>query len=333
LDGEILSGGIWDNERLRFAMEAAGIALWSWNVDTDRITLDDRALDLWGLTGRTSVTFEELSAQIHPADLDKVRASFAATREQFGPYDTDFRIVCRGEVRWISARGKGYDKGIIGRIMYGVFIDISVRKLAEEARELITGEMHHRIKNLFSLTAALAGIASRTTPSKEAMTTDLIQRLVALSEAHQLIRPDGSSQSRAIELRDLIAILLKPYSAGEASEAKVAISLPDLLIGEKSATALALIIHELATNSMKYGALSSPEGCLALSGNDSDSEIEIIWKETGGPVVVTVPQSGGFGSRLVRASVKDQLGGSISINWPPEGIVVTLRLNKGRLGA
>lgn len=134
-----VSDGTWDVERLRFATDAAGVALWSWNVDTDKITLDDRAFDLWGVPRGLTITFEELSSRIHPADLDKVRAAFAATRERFGAYETDFRILLGKEVRWISARGRGYDQGIVGRIMYGVFIDVSVRRRAEEAREMITG--------------------------------------------------------------------------------------------------------------------------------------------------------------------------------------------------
>src|SRR5688572_5293333 len=151
-----MDDGIWDARRLRIATDAAGVALWSWNVDTDQIAMDERAYDLWGVPVKDKITFEELSARIHPADLDKVRAAFNSTREL-------------AEVRWISARGRGDDQGIIGRIMFGVFLDVTVRKLAEEAREMITGEMQHRIKNLFGLTSALTAIASRVTDSKEAM--------------------------------------------------------------------------------------------------------------------------------------------------------------------
>lgn len=170
-----VSDGIWDVKRLRFATEAAGVGLWSWNVDTDKIVLDDRGLDLWGLPRAPTVTFEELSSKIHLADLDKVRAAFASTRERLGAYETDFRILVGNEVRWISARGRGDDEGIVGRIMYGVFIDVSVRKRAEGARELITREMH-----------------SRTTTTKEATTRDLMQRLIAITEGRELIPPDST---------------------------------------------------------------------------------------------------------------------------------------------
>ena len=107
---------------------AAGVALWSWNVDTDKLTMDDRAFDLWGVPRSDTVIFEDLSAHIHPDDRDRVRAAFAATRAIIGPYEIDFRILVRDDVRWISARGQGGDADILGRIMFGIFIDVTGRK-------------------------------------------------------------------------------------------------------------------------------------------------------------------------------------------------------------
>src|SRR5688500_14860113 len=179
-----MDNGIWDIRRLRVATDAAGVALWSWNVDTDQIAMDERAYDLWGVPAKDEITFEELSARIHPADLDKVRAAFTATRELAGAYETDFRILHGDEVRWISARGRGDDQGIVGRIMFGVFLDVTVRKLAEEARELLSNEMSHRVKNLFAIAAALTVIASRSADTPKEMARDLTERLVALGRAH-----------------------------------------------------------------------------------------------------------------------------------------------------
>ena len=102
----------WDARHLRLAIDAAGVALWSWNVDTDKLTMDGRGYDLWGVERSEFVSFEDLSAHIHPADRDRVRAAFAATRAIFGSYEIDFRIMVGDEVRWISARGQGDDAGI-----------------------------------------------------------------------------------------------------------------------------------------------------------------------------------------------------------------------------
>ena len=289
-----MSGGVWDLRLMRTAAEAAGVALWSWNVDTDKITMDDRAFDLWGLPVREGITFEELSARIHPADLDKVRAAFAATREMFGPYETDFRILHeKGDVRWVSARGRGDDQGIIGRIMFGVFLDVTVRKQAEEAREMVTGEMHHRIKNLFAVSSALTHISSRTTATKEEMTEDLMRRLASLSAAHDLIRPGFNEQKEAAPLAEVLAVLLEPY----AGTGQVHTQVPNVLVGENSATAVAMIVHELATNSVKYGALSIPSGRLELRGTDANGQVSLVSTETGGPAVAVPTEKPGFGSR------------------------------------
>jgi two-component sensor histidine kinase len=114
--------------------------------------------------------------------------------------------------------------------------------------------------------------------------------------------------------------------------AGVSISAPSCLVGERSTSALAMIIHELATNSIKYGALSSNQGKVSITGTDRGDDIVVKWTETGGPMVAAEAKSAGFGSKLVMACVKDQLGGTISVDWPVDGIVVCLQFNRARLG-
>src|ERR1700709_2202 len=112
---------LWQTDNLRRALQAAGVALWSWDVDTDRSTMDEEAFRQWSVPQSDEVTFEDLSAHIHPADRDRVRAAFTATRAIRGPYEIDFRIMVGELVRWISARGQGEDVGIVGRVMFGIF--------------------------------------------------------------------------------------------------------------------------------------------------------------------------------------------------------------------
>jgi two-component sensor histidine kinase len=216
--------------------------------------------------------------------------------------------------------------------MFGVFLDVTVRKRAEEAREMIAGEMQHRIKNLFSLTSALTAIASRATASKEAMAEDLKRRLAALSEAHGLIHPTLSEQTAAVPLGDLLGGLLKAYSQDGAHSETVSISAPEVLVGEHSITDLAMIVHELATNAAKYGALSIPEGRLDVSCVEKGDDIELVWTETGGPPPAAPFDHEGFGTKLT-TRVIEQIGGQITRDWPDEGVVVTLRMSKARLGA
>jgi hypothetical protein len=187
----------WTTDHLRLAIHAAGVALWAWNVDTDEFTMDHQGFGLWGLEWSEKVTFEALSAHIHPADRDRVRAAFTATRAILGPYETDFRILVDDEVRWIAARGQGEDQGIIGRTMFGVFLDVTGRKHAEEGNELLAGEMSHRVKNLLSIASGLTAISSRSAASVEEMATELMERLTALGRAHDLVRPLPNGQGRA----------------------------------------------------------------------------------------------------------------------------------------
>lgn len=164
----------WTTEHLHLAIEAAGVTLWSWNVDTDKLTMDDRAFDLWGVPRSATVIFEDLSARIHPADRDRVRAAFAATRAVLEPYEIDFRIMLGNDVGWISARGQGDDAGIVGRIMFGIFIDVTGRKQAEEGHELLAGEMSHRVKNLLAIASGLTAITSRSTTSQSIWRENLL---------------------------------------------------------------------------------------------------------------------------------------------------------------
>jgi two-component sensor histidine kinase len=324
---------VWDVHHLRLAIEAAGVALWSWNVDTDGLTMDELGCRLWSVDHSADVTFEDLSAHIHPADRDRVRAAFAATRAIVGPFEIDFRILVQDEVRWISARGKGDDEGMVRREMYGIFLDVTGRKQAEEGNELLAGEMSHRVKNLLAIASGLTTMTSRSAATTAEMAAELTQRLSALGRAHDLVRPIPGQEGRAALLGDLLSVLLAPYDDLGAFNGRVRVAVPRMGVGETAATTLALIIHELATNSVKYGALSVGTGLLDVSCAAADDDVTIIWTERGGPPVVAPRSNGGFGNKLVQRTLSGSLRGSIKYDWSDLGLIATLRLNKERLSA
>jgi two-component sensor histidine kinase len=322
---------VWHEKHLRAATRAAGVALWSWNVDTDAITMDEAAYDLWEVPkDEWKITFEILSRNIHPADLERVRSAFAATRAVVGAYEIDFRILSGGDVRWISARGQGDDADIADGVMFGIFLDVTQRKQAEEANELLAGEMSHRVKNLLTVATALTQITSRSAENKEDMVHELTSRLIALGRAQDLIRPVLGQKTEATLLGDLISVLLAPYDEKGAS-VRIRVSVPKMNVGEASSTALALVIHELATNSAKYGALSVSSGTLDVSCNAHEDDVVVMWTERGGPPVVAPTKLEGFGSKLVHRSMAARLGGTITFDWSQEGVVVTLRMSKHRV--
>jgi anti-sigma regulatory factor (Ser/Thr protein kinase) len=250
----------WTENKLRLAINAAEVALWSWNVDTNQIKLDKRGCDLWDVSENEAVSFEDLSRRIYPPEQDRVGAAFAATRAIAGRYEIDFRIIARNPVRWISSRGQGSDAAIYRSIMFGVFLDVTGRKQAEEANELLAGETG-------------------------------------------------------------------------AFEGRIRVSAPRLGFGETAATDLALVVHELATNSIKYGALSAKAGTLDVScASDDHENVVVVWTERGGPPVEEPPTTRGYGSRLLNQSMSG-LGGSLETNWDAGGVVVTLRMTKAALVA
>jgi two-component sensor histidine kinase len=320
----------WTEKHLRLAIAAAGVSLWSWNVDTDKLTMDERAYELWALPLAPFVTFEDLSAHIHPADRDRVRAAFAATRAISGSYEIDFRILTGDQIRWISARGQGDDADIEERVMFGVFLDVTGRKQAEEGHELLAGEMSHRVKNLLAVASGLTNITSRSTKTTQEMAREITQRLTALGRAHDLVRPLPGKEGKAALLGDLVSILLAPYDDVGAFSGRVRVSVPRMGVGESAANTLALVLHELATNSLKYGALSSATGLLDVSCT-SEEDLILVWTERGGPPVVSPVGPPGYGSKLVSRVLADQLGGSIERQWSSEGAIITLRLDKNRL--
>ena len=200
---------VWDANRLRIATDAAGVALWSWHVDTDEIALDERAHRLWGVpTTKGTVTFEDLSSHIHPQDLDRVRAAFTATREILGPYEIDFRsstavtfagypLADAGKIRASSA----------GSCLGSSWTSPSAsspRKRAEDARrrnEPSRKEFVCRCRGPFRDRVALSG-------NTEGDGQGSSLRLAAPGQAHELVRPTLNAPQKATPLASLLAILL-----------------------------------------------------------------------------------------------------------------------------
>ncbi|MFN7091859.1 MAG: sensor histidine kinase [Allorhizobium sp.] len=331
---ETLKPLLWEPKNLIRAIEAAGVTLWSWNVDTDAFAMDDHSYDLWGIPQGVDVTFEDLSAHIHPADRDRVRAAFTATRAIIGAYEIDFRIMIGDELKWISARGQGDDVGMVRRIMFGIFIDVTGRKQAEEGRELLAGEMSHRVKNLLTIASGLTAITSRSTSTVGDMARELTLRLTALGRAHDLVRPvPGQTEAPSALLGDLLTVLLAPYDDLGAFSGRIRVSVPRMSVGEAATTIIALIVHELATNSLKYGALSVDTGTLDVSCSAHNEAVTIVWTESGGPKVKAPEGMGGYGSKLVERSITGHLRGTINYNWAEDGLVVTLLVDPTRLAA
>ena len=205
--------------------------------------------------------------------------------------------------------------------------DITERREAEARTELLLREMDHRIKNLFTLAGGLVTLSARQAADPAHLASVVRERLAALARAHSLTLPRG--EVGATTLHALIATILSPY---DTSGGRVAIEGPDVTLCGEAVTALAMVLHELATNAAKYGGLSTDAGHIKVACVQRGDRFDLIWTERGGPGV-TPDAAEGFGSKLIGATVKGQLSGEIAREWRQEGLVVRISVSCDRLTA
>ncbi|MFN3613763.1 MAG: sensor histidine kinase [Rubrimonas sp.] len=207
------------------------------------------------------------------------------------------------------------------------FRDVTREREAEAAREALTREMAHRIGNLFALANSMIAMTARGAETPADMARRLSGRLMALAEAHRLAQPGDGAEGGG-SLRALLTTLLSPYREGRAA---IEILAPDMPVGPDATTALALIVHELATNAAKYGALADEGGRLTIEAltDEAADLLTLRWTETRS-TPLTAPAGKGFGSALLSATARGRLGGAIAHDWRPEGLVVTVTAGLAR---
>lgn len=203
--------------------------------------------------------------------------------------------------------------------------DLREAKRAEEARDLLIKELSHRIKNIFAVVGGIASLSGRSDPTAKPFVDAFRLRLGALAQAHEYVRPHSPDSAPSVSgqtVLGLMRLVMAAYS--EDGRARVVIEGDDVAIGDHSATSLALIMHEQATNAMKYGGLSNAGGTVTLAGRLEDGIYHLTWAEAGGPPVTGTPTRKGFGTILAERSVAGQLDGTLTHEWAPSGLVMRL---------
>lgn len=208
----------------------------------------------------------------------------------------------------------------------------------EELHTLLIKELNHRVKNLFAIMGGIVSLSAKSAATPQALTKAIRGRLDALARAHELVLPKllrtKGAQRQTTTIDALMRAILSPYVELDDSDAnRVTFSGPSVAIGDKAATALALVIHELATNAAKYGALSNNAGRIEVNWSLADEQLHIGWFEHDGPMVSMTPNTDGFGSVLADRSIKGQLGGELVREWLPDGLKVTINLPLERIRA
>jgi two-component sensor histidine kinase len=209
--------------------------------------------------------------------------------------------------------------------------EIERRRAAEEASELVTRELAHRIKNIFTVISSLVTLSARGHPEVQGYAELLGDRIAALGRASDYVRPHigGPSPPAKQSLLGLIDVLMVPYQVPD--RARVCLEGHNAAVGRASATTLALVLHELATNAVKYGALSSPTGRVTITSTANAATLTLTWCEQGGPAIEGPPTQQGFGTLLSQRATAAQLNATIRQEWRREGLLLILEIPLQRL--
>lgn len=218
------------------------------------------------------------------------------------------------------------------------FRDVTERRRTQERQQLLLREMNHRVKNLLALANGVVTLSARTARTPRELADTVRERLSALARAYDLTLPDSAGgdekTTKATTLHALIRTIISPYGHPPHEEAdRIRVAGPMVRIGTGSIANFALLLHEFATNAVKYGALSTPDGHVDIEWSLKEHQLRFVWSEHGGPPIKNEKRSAGFGSLLASAAVEDQLGGRIDRDWKPEGLTIHLSVPIAPLSA
>ena len=270
----------------------------------------------------------------HPDDRDRAWERWAHALATGEPYEIEYRLRHHtGEYRWTLGRAMPVrdQHGLITRWI-GTCTDIDAAKRNAELSEIMSRELSHRIKNIFAVVAGLITLSPQDTGEVQSFAEILLARVAALGRAQEFVRPHSDHSAPRFGdamLHQMIRELLSPYPA--LATGNITVGGHDLQVDDNGATPIALTIHELATNAMKYGALSVADGKVSISTATEGDRLTLTWVEIGGPEVAKEPDTVGFGTMLTEISVASQLGGTIERFWDAAGLQVTLSVPIARL--
>ena len=308
------------------ALAAGDMGSWSYDFVTDVWTWDEGHRRIFGVDSSFTPTLDAICRAIHPDDLDALEAIFGDLSESNNTHRLEARVVRPGgEIRWCAAAAvASFDgDGKIVRVS-GVTTDITDRKEAEKRQALLAREVDHRARNALAIVQAIVRLAHAD--SIENYVRAVEGRIRALAQTHELL---SQSRWQGADVARLVAEEIAPYRAGGAGGIRT--DGPSVLVAPETAQTIALILHELATNAAKYGALSSGSGELDIQWTYQDGRLTLDWRERGGPAV-TAPTTTGFGMKIIHANLNGGSAsnkGRVNFDWRPEGLHCTLVLPCG----
>jgi PAS domain S-box-containing protein len=304
------------HRRLEVAVEAAGLGFWEWEVGAGKVTWSEHNKALYGLGPDDQVTVQRYLEMVHPEDVDGVRAAFLAARDKpdGGDYSIEHRIVAAdGAQRWILAHARvANDAPGQAKLVVGTSLDITDRKAAEERRALLMGELAHRAKNGIAVIMAIVSQTARGQETVETFQELLMSRLEAMARSQDLVTASGGGP---VGLAAVIDQALSPFGKARVD---VDPAIAEVTIRGEMSIGMGLLLHEMATNAVKYGALSNSKGRVAVTWEAApDDRGAFAWREIDGPAVA-LSNTQGFGTRLLQQVLRP-LGGEVKFEFKPDG--------------
>jgi PAS domain S-box-containing protein len=313
-------------DRLSLALNAAGtIGTWDWDIPSDMVYADAAFVRLCGLRPESVRGPQPRSAlryNYHPEDLPTLDSAISDALAGRSDYDVEYRILTPGgDVRWLNAKGKVARDDLGNPIRFqGASVDITERKNAEDHRRLLMNELSHRVRNTLSMVQAITAQTLKSAPSLEEADKIISSRLRAMAHAHDILLQEKWASANIRTIAEATAQLLGSYDHDRFD-----IEGPDLYLNSQHALSFALVMHELGTNAVKYGALSNIGGQVKVAWNvgtvAGEQHLHFEWRELGGPEV-HAPTRMGFGSRLIKSSLASM--GSVEMFYERPGFSLHL---------
>jgi PAS domain S-box-containing protein len=301
---------------LEMAQEAGDVAPWAYDPENGEVRWTKQLYRQLGYgSGEAMPSLSAFRERVHPEDqvpLDDIREK-ERKAEPGTQFQFELRLIRPNEdPSWIDRRSRVIEHEGRRQII-GVNVDISQRKKQEDDLRFIMNELSHRTKNLLSVIQAMASQTARYSRSFEDFEERFLGRIRALSESHDLLVTQNWTGA---PLLDLIFAQLMPFVEDEA---RIQATGPSISLRAQAVQSLGIILHELATNASKYGALSVPAGKIMIRWDFAPKSVDLSWRERDGPIVKS-PAHPGFGRIIIERMASEMFGGTAKLELLPAGV-------------
>jgi PAS domain S-box-containing protein len=310
--------------RLQEALTAGAVTTFVWDVGSGSSQRSVDAAQILGFDPRQTFTPDNFLSRVHPDDRERFKALVRGVSPERPAYTVTFRFK-RPDSRevWLEETAKA-EFDALGRVvrLKGLTLDVTARKRSEDQQSLLIAALNHRVKHLLARVAAVAKDMRHTNDSLDDYVQALDRRIQSMASAHALL-----SQSRwdGVDLAELVHRQLAP----NGTDANTTIGGPNITLSVAASQALAMVLHELATNAAQYGALSTPHGRIEVNWTcrpgENAANLSIAWREVGGPAVAASPDCR-YGISIIRDLIPQELGGSVDLAFASSGVCCNIEI-------